>query len=44
MPRLGLWFALLLMAGFLASPWLSMSGAANTAPGDRMLDGISIVR
>lgn len=44
MPRIRIWLSLLLLAGVLASPWLSLSGAANPASTDRILGGLFVDR
>lgn len=44
MPRIRIWVSLLLLAGVLASPWLSLSGAANPASNERILGGLFVDR
>ena len=44
MQHIRIWSSLLLLAAFLASPWLSWSGAAKTTSTDRVLGGLFIDR
>lgn len=44
MPRVRIWMSLLLLVGVLVSPWLSLSGAANTASTERVLGGLFVDR